>query len=69
MMDQNQMGAKCSCPHHKMGAIWIILFGLLFLLAATGVISDYVNSILWPIVVILFGLQKIFNHKCHCCNK
>lgn len=66
-MEQNQMGQKCACPHHKMIPAGIIIIGLLFLLRGLGVISAEVNDIAWPIVLILIGLQKMFKNMCKCC--
>ena len=66
-MEQNQTGQKCSYPHHKMVPIFITLIGLVFLLNALGVVSNGATAIVWPVVVILIGLQKLFGGKCKCC--
>ena len=70
-MDQNEhmMGKKCPCPHHKMVPIFLILIGLTFLLNALMVLSNQVTAILWPILLILIGLQKIFESRCSCCSR
>jgi hypothetical protein len=68
-MDQNQMGQTCSCSHHKVMPILVVLLGLSFLLTALHVYSAGVNSIIWPIILILAGLQKMFSRKCSCCKK
>lgn len=70
-MDQNQMqpGAKCSCPHHKVVPLLIVLLGLLFLLEALNVVSVKITGIVWPILLILIGLQKMFAGLCKCCNR
>jgi hypothetical protein len=75
-MDQNQpapqTGAKCStcsCVHHKTVPALIVLLGLLFLLEAFSVFSAKVVGIVWPILLILIGLQKMFGHCCKCCSK
>ena len=73
-VDQNQMaeahkGQKCPCPHHKMIPIFLVLLGLSFLLTVMGVISTTVNNYVWPILVILIGLQKIFEGRCTCCSR
>ncbi len=68
-MDQNQMGPACKCPHHKVGAIFIVLLGLLFLLNALGYVGDHTTAVVWPVIVILIGLQKIFKRRCNCCSK
>ena len=62
-------GAKCPCPHHKMVPIFIILIGLTFLLNAFNVLTAYATSIIWPVLLIVIGLQKIFERKCKCCNR
>lgn len=68
-MDQNQMGQSCPCPHHKVMPILVVLLGLSFLLTALHVYSAGVNSVIWPIIVILAGLQKMFSRNCSCCKK
>lgn len=62
-------GAKCNCPHHSMVPIFIILIGLTFLLNAFMVFSNHLTAIIWPILVILIGLQKIFGRRCNCCSR
>ena len=62
-----KMGKTCSCSHHKVFPILVILFGLDFLLAAVGVLTwDFVN-ITWPILLIIAGCMKLV--KCDCCAK
>jgi uncharacterized membrane protein len=63
------MGQKCSCMHHKMVPMYIILIGLIFLLNGLGILSGIATGILWPIVLILIGLQKIVGRKCPCCQR
>lgn len=60
-------GETCSCPHHTIIPILVILFGLAFLLQALGVVSEYFTGVAWPILVILAGLQKLFGSRCKCC--
>ncbi len=62
----NAQGGMCTCPHHKVIPGLIVLFGLTFLLGALGVLSAYAVSIIWPILVMLGGLQKMFGGKCGC---
>ncbi len=59
----------CGCPHHKMSAIFLTLFGLVFLLGAFDVLSAKVVSIAWPLIIIAAGLTKGTAHKCTCCDK
>ena len=70
-MDQNSMpmGAKCNCPHHKMVPLFVVLIGLTFLLHNLGTISTAVSDIVWPILLILIGFQKMFGSKCNCCRQ
>jgi hypothetical protein len=49
--------------------ILVVLLGLSFLLTALNVYSAGVNSVIWPIIVILAGLQKMFSRNCSCCKK
>jgi len=58
---------KCACAHHQMVPIFIVFLGLIFLLRALGTLSYEVVSIIWPILIILVGLQKMFKGKCKCC--
>ena len=62
------VGAKCPCVHHKMVPILILLVGLTFLLTAMGIESAEVNSYVWPVLIILIGLQKLFQNQCKCCS-
>ncbi|HEX3095728.1 MAG TPA: DUF5668 domain-containing protein, partial [Patescibacteria group bacterium] len=57
-----------NCPHHKMFPIFVVLFGLTFLLGTLEVLSARTVSIVWPIIVILIGLQKLMGHNCKCCS-
>ena len=68
-METNMEGAKCPCPHHKMVPILIILIGLTFLLNAFGTLDNHTTAIVWPILVVLLGLQKIFETRCKCCGR
>ena len=74
-MDQSQTnpevvmhGKVCGCPHHKMIPLLVVLLGVLFLLGNLGKVSSEVVVIVWPIVVIVGGLQKMFGHMCKCCK-
>jgi len=69
-MDQNNCcdtEKRCSCFHHSMFGVWMMLIGLLFLLGHFEVIGANIVSMSWPIVLMLAGLQKAFQHKCKCC--
>ena len=57
----------CKCSHHKMVPGLIVVFGLVFLLGALGVLSSNAVSIAWPIVVIAAGAMKMMEGMCKCC--
>jgi len=62
--------AECKgCPCHKMVGIFIILFGLTFLLGTLNVISQQIVNIVWPSLIILVGLKKLGSGMCKCCDK
>ncbi len=74
-MDQSSMspevvghGKACGCVHHKMMPLFIVLFGIVFLLGGLGKIDMGTVNIVWPILVILAGLQKMFSGMCKCCK-
>lgn len=68
-MDQAQTGLKCPCTHHKMVPVYLIVLGLLFLLTALDVISSDVTDVIWPVLLILIGLQKLLQSRCNCCGR
>lgn len=62
--------AGCNnCPCHKMLGVFIVLFGLTFLLGTLEVISQKTVNIVWPIFVILAGLKKMTKGLCKCCEQ
>ncbi|GEM_PF-509538 len=60
-------GSGCRCPHHKVVGVLVVLFGLLFLLGAYGVVGERTVSVGWPLLVLLGGLMKLTSGKCKCC--
>lgn len=56
----------CSCGHHKIMPVLIILFGLVFFLKALNVLSAGATAVIWPIIVILAGLAKWKGGVCKC---
>ncbi len=66
-MHEGMTCCGCKCPHHVVVPVLITLIGVAFLLQALGVLSAYANSIIWPILLILIGLQKAFGSLCKCC--
>lgn len=63
-----KMGMNCRCPHHMMGAIFVVLFGLTFLLQAMNVLSVGAVSYIWPSILILAGVSKMCAGMCSCCK-
>jgi hypothetical protein len=44
----------------------IVLFGLVFLLQALGVLTSTAAAVIWPIIIILGGLAKLKGGMCGC---
>lgn len=59
----------CNCGHHKIIPGLIIIFGLVYLLEALGVMSMGAASIIWAILVILGGVAKWVGGSCKCYHK
>lgn len=57
----------CKCMHHKVPAILVVLFGLLFLLKAWGMLGMGFVDVAWPVLVVLLGLMSLTGRKCKCC--
>jgi len=67
-MEGNTMeGKKCGCMHHSMIPLFIVAFGLLFLLGQIGVFTQGFVGLAWPVLVILGGAMKMMSKKCKCC--
>lgn len=68
---ENMQGMKnvCSCPHHKVVPVLVVLFGLTFLLGALGILTSGFVMIAWPVLVIAGGLMKWMSKSgmCKCC--
>lgn len=61
-------GGRCTCFHHKLVPILIILLGLAFLLENLNVLTAGFVGLAWPVLLILVGVVKIFGHGCKCCS-
>lgn len=68
-MDQAPMGEVCKCPHHKMVPFFIVLIGVVFLLKALGVLSQGTADLLWPVILMAIGFQKLARGACKCYSK
>ncbi len=55
--------------HHKMPAILVIVFGLLFLFGNMSIVSPETVTMIWPLLVMLAGAMKLTSSKCKCCGK
>ena len=68
---QNMGGGKmvCGCAHHKVVPVFVILFGVTFLLGYWGTISWSMVNTIWPVLVILGGIMKLMDKgkMCKCC--
>lgn len=60
-------GKGCRCAHHKVCAILVVLFGLLFLAKAGGYVSVETVNWVWPLLVIACGANRLGAGKCKCC--
>lgn len=60
-------GGGCGCMHHKIIPMLVVVFGALFLFEAYGSVNPDTVAIVWPILVILAGLTKLFRGMCKCC--
>ena len=69
MMDMNKDMNSCGCMHHKTVPLFITLFGIMFLLGNLNVITPQTVSIVWPSLLILGGLMKMFSGMCKCCKR
>ena len=67
--NMNMSGMGCKCPHHKVVPLFIFVIGLIFFLHAFSLVSQRFTDIVWPLVLMLIGLQKMFSHKCNCCSR
>ena len=62
-------GQKCKCPHHKMLPIFVIVFGLTYLLRNLGILTVPVADVILPVIIILIGAQWMMKGACKCCSK
>lgn len=66
-MDQAPMqGRMCKCPHHKMAPFFLVLIGVVFLLRSLGSVSAGAADILWGVLVMCIGFQKMARGMCKC---
>ena len=58
---------KCTCIHHKLPMIAVLLIGVSALLGAWNVLSPMIVANVWPILLIIAAGTKIMGRKCKCC--
>ena len=58
----------CRCPCHRTAGVFVTLFGLNFLLKTLGVYTDSVSNIVWPVIIMLGGLDYTLKGLCKCCS-
>lgn len=61
-----QMGKSCRCPHHKMTPFLIVLAGGVFILRAQGYVTDGAANIIWGVIIMCIGFQKLARGMCKC---
>ena len=59
---------SCRCMHHSMTSILVVLIALAFLLGNIGMVDAYTVGMIWPVLLGLIGLQKVFSRRCKCCS-
>lgn len=72
-MENQQMNVcasgNCGCTHHHILPIFMILIGATFLLGACKAIDPVMVSYIWPFLLIVGGIAKMFSHGCGCGEK
>jgi len=58
----------CRCMHHKVPALMVTLFGLLFLGKALNWVTAETVNWAWPVLVLIVGLTKLCRGMCKCCK-
>lgn len=69
-MQENMPGhscGNCSCFHHSAISWLVVLFGLNFLFGQLGWFSSETVAWVWPILLVVGGLTKIFGKNRKCC--
>ncbi len=59
----------CGCMCHKMLPLFMVVFGLVFLLGNLEVLTPIAVTWTWPVLVILAGLTKMMGSRCKCCGR
>ncbi len=65
-MNHMNQESHCSCAHHKLGSIIVMLIGLAFLLGNMQVIDPRISGLIWPALLIVWGFVKLMGGSCKC---
>jgi hypothetical protein len=71
-MENHEMGGQgkvCTCGHHMIKPVLLLILGFDFLLGALGVITNDFVQITWPIIIILISIAMMTGKKCKCDQK
>ena len=61
-----QSGKSCRCPHHKLTPFLVVLIGLTFILRVKGYVTGDAASIIWGVLIMCIGFQKLSRGMCKC---
>lgn len=69
-METFKNGVKqCTCPHHRLNGLLIALAALAYLLGNLEVITTQLANTIWPVLVMIVGLNKsLARGMCKCCS-
>ena len=65
---ESMKSGMCGCMHHKMLPLFVVVFGLVFLLGNLNILTQAAVTTTWPILVMLAGLSKMMGSNCKCCS-
>jgi len=69
-MPNGQMNSKnvCSCKHHKVSPIALIVIGLVIVAQSFGIlVGGPLAMLIIGAMIILIGVMKMMGSKCKCC--
>ncbi|OGY68752.1 MAG: hypothetical protein A2586_01975 [Candidatus Harrisonbacteria bacterium RIFOXYD1_FULL_40_9] len=67
MNDMKNEGMKCGRSHHSFLGVLVVLFALTFLLGTFDVLTARTVSVVWPVLVGIYGVLKMRENRCSCC--
>lgn len=66
----SESAVGCRCPHHRLNGLLVALAGLAYLLGNLEIITMHLANTIWPICVIIVGLNKsVGRYMCKCCKR